>query len=1022
MTICAAFGLFFPMGLLGQRAPLFDRITAADGLTEDEMYSVFEDHLGFIWAGTSSGLAKLEGTRVRWFHHDRNDSTSLAHDQVNWLTDDGHGGLWIATMAGLSRFDPVRGNFTSYRVEATGNAVHLSNRLRQVLCVGDTLVWVVSEEGLYRFDARTRSFLELEDEATGNGPPGRVRVQGALLWDDHRKGMWAASTKGLSFWDATTDQWSDHRNAKDLEPWFDDRFISAPTLQGRDTLWCFDERGRNILGWHLPTGSFTVLDSLDGSRNDFTMKWQEVDPSGRHWVSTWTHRLFYRDPSFPWREVVPSSTAPAAIRSGHVSATVRSRNGDRWFATKAGLAVLRTSSRSMQVMALPDNEHFISVLLPVGRDTLLIGTLGNGIFVLDQRTGSCSQVRISGVIDHEDDVESANSINGISSFGNGRFWVATYTHPARLRLSPLSLMADETMERAVTGGNKNAPFRFIVSGEEDDVWVGTWNQGLYHGHPATGQWVRLDTVKGTNGQLPGHMMLAWLRDSEGRYWLGMNDGGGLACMENNQFRSIRDRSGGNLGGVVRCIAEAPDGTIWLGTHEEGIVVYDPVNDSSRFLNRRNGLPGVRILNLLFDLDHTLWAITDHGIGRLAKDAAGFRALPLPDGLDPHSATGAVAQLPDGRVVFGIGRYIVYHDPSSDRELAEVPTAVITSFRINDDVYFSLPSSKELELEADRKALTLELGAAGTDPSTHPLFRYRLAGKSDTWAMLGAAQRIDLFDLPTGGHRIEVQASANGVDWSAAPAMVDVVVLPPFWASLWFRALVIGAIALVILVAFRIYLLGRLRKQREAFQQEQAVLQERVRIASDMHDDLGAGLSALKLRSEMALRVEKDPLKREQLGSLANTAGDLIGSMRQIIWTMNADQTSVEDLVVYTSNYARTYCDQNALAITVETQGPWPDARLSSEQRRNMFLVVKEALHNTVKHAQATTVRLEMRWSDGLKVELSDDGIGLPKGSENAVGNGLRNMRKRITSLGGTLFMNGEQGASIRFHVPIRPRP
>ncbi|MBK6541454.1 MAG: hypothetical protein IPG10_09275 [Flavobacteriales bacterium] len=1022
LAIGAVLVLFVPLGLLGQPAPLFDHISTADGLPGDEVYSVFEDRLGFIWAGTGNGLARMEGTRVRLFHHDRNDSTSLAHDQVNWLTEDDQGRLWMATMAGLSRYDPVRGNFTSYRVAATGNAVHLANRMLQVLCVGDTLIWVVSEHGLYRFDPRSCAFHEMNEERSGEAPPGKVRVHGALLWDAHRNGMWAASMKGLSFWDVTTDHWTDHRNAGEQQPWFDDRFISSPTLQGRDTLWCFDERGFALLGWHLPTGSHTVLDSLLGSRNDFTMQWQDVDPDGRHWVSVWTHRLFYRDPGSPWREAVPSFIVPAALRSGQVTATMRSRAGERWFATKAGLAVLRAASRTMQVVALPDNEHFVNDLLPVGRDTLLIGTLGSGVFVLDQRSGTSSQVLISGVIDQDDDVTVANSINGISPLGNGRFGVATYFLPAQLRLFPLSLIADETIERAIPRRSKGTPFTFIVPGEEDDVWVGTWNRGLYHGYPATGHWARVDTLNGPNGKLPGPMMLAWLRDSKGRCWLGMNDGGGLACLENGQFRSIRDRSGGNLGGVVRCIAEAPDGTIWMGTHEEGIVVYDPVNDSSHFLNRRNGLPGVRISNLFFDRDSTLWAITDQGIARRLNGAHGFQRFALPDGLDPLSLTGGAAVLPNGRIAFGIGKYIVYHTPSKEKDLVEVPSALITSYRINDDVYFSLPSADKLQLAADRKALTLELGAVGTDPSTRPLFRYRLAKSNAAWAMLGASQRIDLFDLPTGDHRIEVQASVNGVDWSAAPAVIDVVVLPPFWATWWFRALVIAAIAVVLFVAFRVYLLGRLRKQREAFQQEQAVLQERVRIASDMHDDLGAGLSALKLRSEMALRVEKDPLKREQLGSLANTAGDLIGSMRQIIWTMNADQTSVEDLVVYASNYARTYCDQNTLAIIVEAQGPWPDARLSSEQRRNMFLVVKEALHNTVKHAQATTVRLEMRWSDGLQVELSDNGIGLPKGSENAVGNGLRNMRKRITSLGGTLSMNGEQGASIRFHVPIGPHP
>ncbi|MBP6698658.1 MAG: hypothetical protein KA175_13645, partial [Flavobacteriales bacterium] len=213
LAIRAVLVLFVPLGLLAQPAPLFDHITTADGLPVDEVYSVFEDRLGFMWVGTSNGLARMEGTRVRTFHHDRNDSASLAHDQVHGLAEDGQGRLWVATMAGLSRYDPVRGNFTSFRVAATGNAALLANRMRQVLCVGDTLIWVVSEQGLFRFDPRSSAFLEMKDGPAGEGPPGRVNVDGALLWDAHRNGMWAASKKGLAFWSATTDRWTDHRNA-----------------------------------------------------------------------------------------------------------------------------------------------------------------------------------------------------------------------------------------------------------------------------------------------------------------------------------------------------------------------------------------------------------------------------------------------------------------------------------------------------------------------------------------------------------------------------------------------------------------------------------------------------------------------------------------------------------------------------------------------------------------------------------------------------------------------------------------
>jgi signal transduction histidine kinase len=226
------------------------------------------------------------------------------------------------------------------------------------------------------------------------------------------------------------------------------------------------------------------------------------------------------------------------------------------------------------------------------------------------------------------------------------------------------------------------------------------------------------------------------------------------------------------------------------------------------------------------------------------------------------------------------------------------------------------------------------------------------------------------------------------------------------------------LASLVVLGFRSYLRARLRKERELAERERVLLQERMRIAGDMHDDLGAGLSALKLRSEMALRVERDPLKKQQLGSLAGTAGELIESMRQIIWTMDGDQVGLEDLVTYSGNYARKYCEENGLGLTVSATGPWPAISLTMEQRRNMFLVIKEALHNVVKHAHSTRIDLRMTYSGGLRVELADDGIGMPQGADLGQGNGLRNMRKRIAILGGSFQAEGGNGTSIRFHVAL----
>jgi signal transduction histidine kinase len=246
----------------------------------------------------------------------------------------------------------------------------------------------------------------------------------------------------------------------------------------------------------------------------------------------------------------------------------------------------------------------------------------------------------------------------------------------------------------------------------------------------------------------------------------------------------------------------------------------------------------------------------------------------------------------------------------------------------------------------------------------------------------------------------------------------VKVLPPFWATWWFRTTSILMAAVLIALAFRAYVKHKLREQREAHAREQAVLTERMRIAGDMHDDLGAGLSALKLRSEMALRVERDPQKREQLGNLARTAGDLIGSMRQIIWTMNTDQSSLEDLVVYATSYARQYGEENGLDLKVDPEGPWPSLQLTAEQRRNIFLILKEALHNVVKHARARRVVVSFQWKDVLVLEVQDDGIGLMQGAEQGSGNGFRNMRKRAEHIGESLEVTGTNGTRIRMSVPL----
>jgi signal transduction histidine kinase len=243
-----------------------------------------------------------------------------------------------------------------------------------------------------------------------------------------------------------------------------------------------------------------------------------------------------------------------------------------------------------------------------------------------------------------------------------------------------------------------------------------------------------------------------------------------------------------------------------------------------------------------------------------------------------------------------------------------------------------------------------------------------------------------------------------------------------------QRILIGVSALVIFFLLFIYQSIRIRRRNEKrfaelevsrLQQEKIIaeLQIREQVGRDMHDDLGAGLSALKLKSEMAIRTEQDPEKKVQLKTIANTAGELIDSMRQIIWSMNIDQTNLEDLIVYTSSHARRYMEENNLNLNLQLENQWPSIELSAQQRRNIFLMVKEALHNIVKHSKADHVMMSIRWDNALVIAIEDNGVGITDSRSNA-GNGMKNMTRRAEDLRGSIEFSSPKGVLLKIRIPF----
>jgi signal transduction histidine kinase len=311
----------------------------------------------------------------------------------------------------------------------------------------------------------------------------------------------------------------------------------------------------------------------------------------------------------------------------------------------------------------------------------------------------------------------------------------------------------------------------------------------------------------------------------------------------------------------------------------------------------------------------------------------------------------------------------------------------------------------------------------TDPSRNR-YQYKMEGYDDHWVDAGTRREAFYTNLDPGTYTFLVRASNNDNVWSDTPLAVEITIVPPFWMTWWFRGILVVAIIGAGGATLRYLELRKIKRRLERVEQERALERERARISRDMHDDLGANLTSLSMLAEIARMSLDDREKTDaQLQRITSLSTDVVRSLDEIVWAVNPRADHLGNLTAYLSEFAQEFLSSSQIRIRFDFASSLPDAALSSEQRHNIFLVVKEALTNVVKHASASEARLSLGMSgDVLWIEVQDNGTGTGKREKTSPGNGVRNMQQRMESIGGRFSMRNVEpsGVVVRLEVPIRP--
>ncbi|MBK6482952.1 MAG: hypothetical protein KBF32_01095 [Chitinophagales bacterium] len=472
-----------------------------------------------------------------------------------------------------------------------------------------------------------------------------------------------------------------------------------------------------------------------------------------------------------------------------------------------------------------------------------------------------------------------------------------------------------------------------------------------------------------------------------------------------------------LNSKITCLEGVSDSVLAVATYGNGVLFLK----NGKIINKItevNGLAGNLCRQIYIEQD-TLYVATNQGFSYFTyrdNTISDITTFSTTEGLPSNDTRYIYARRGKVYVATTSGLCIIEKKLSGKKEDVAPPQVYINHILVN---------GKRLKtnwLNASyNDDITINYTAITFDQPEKLLFQYNIKGNENDWIETKNTTAI-LASLKPGDYLFRLRAKKFNSSWSI-PLEFPIYIMPPFWQEWWFKSIMFSLTLIATYIVIR-YLTGR--KYRIRLQQakaQQALAEERNRIASDMHDDLGADLSNILLMTRMNKKKNIDlGTNMNQFNEIEQFTTNVIGKVDEIIWALNPEQDSLRDMINYIIDYCQRFITHKYIKGSIKKPDKISDKSISSVFRRNVFLVVKEGMNNIIKHSEATEFTIELEESgEKLYVLLKDNGNGFRDDDKLERGNGLLNIKKRIEELHGVCSLQSIPGigTTLEITVPIQ---
>lgn len=1048
---------FFAFNALAERLPV-KIYTSADGLGSSFVNHIMRDSRGFMWFCTRDGLSRFDGSRfVTYQVGAENPAPGI---EVIYQTRNGD--YWITTTGGFYRFksDAI---FLANQANAgrpTLNADFISTARGKMLEDRAGNLWFSAGRNLNHLKEQDGKIVV--EKFALNLPPHPNRDFGVHDMLEAKDGsLWLNTSWGVArrlpdgriiFYENETKDTQGNLSmiiAADGRIWVSralDLFIINPealeSLTDPSQIQIRELKGTHFLPAEknkeirLPEspGEILFLTGGDFLTRNFAKRLYET--SDRHvWLTTDRSLVEFDGRTF--QIYTPAQGLPAGLSPMREDAA-----GNLWIGGRNGLARLDRKGLITYGTADGFKSDAVHVINEAQDGTLFFA---DSEFYLNRFDG-----------------EKFEAARPAMTMGVNFLWTSRYafldsrnewwilTNERLYRFAATDLTKPLAIYTTADGLKANQMFQ-IYEDSRGDIWVSVKPER--NNSIGLSRFVREEnrfhTFTEAEGFPPNKSVSSFVEDAHGNLWLGFYESG-AARFSGGRFTTFLDNM---PRGVITDLLVDKSGRLWLTSSDSGLTRVDDTSaDVMQFtrFTTDNGLSSNNIRTITEDRFGRIYLGTVRGVDRLSPDTGQVKNYSILDGLasdfviDSHSDRSGTLWF---ATMGGLSRLAPLPD---DKPFA--PTVWIDGLWIagNEQAVSQLGNTEIEKGELTYTENNLQIDFFGLDFRAGETLRYqyRLEGaRNADWSKPSEQRSVTFANLQPGDYRFLVRAVNSESIVSENPAVVSFKILPPIWARWWFILPCALFVTAAIILLYR-YRTSKLREINVALSEAKRAEEDlrrsrderlaelekvRSRIATDLHDDIGASLTQIAVLSEVAqTKSNGNGSTVEPLQMISSVSNELVETMADIVWSINPNKDHLGDLTQRMRRFASDVLSAKGIGLHFDAPDSAKEIIINTNLRREVFLIFKETINNIIKHSQAKQIQIELKISDkDLILEISDDGKGfvLSKTTAGANGlssnyerggNGILSIRRRAEEMNGELKIDSEigKGTTVNLRLPL----